>query len=84
MHDEDWYDDEQDDHQSDDLSGCPECGAEIYADAEQCPACGYWVTDEDRRAAESLASGWSSAVKAVAVGLLMMFLVSLLLWGTIF
>lgn len=26
---------------------CPHCGADIYDDAEQCPACGHYLTDED-------------------------------------
>lgn len=25
------------------LLPCPECGAEIYEDAEVCPACGYYI-----------------------------------------
>jgi hypothetical protein len=26
---------------------CPHCGAEVYDDAEQCPACGRYLTEED-------------------------------------
>jgi hypothetical protein len=26
---------------------CPHCGEEIYDDAEQCPACGRYLSDED-------------------------------------
>lgn len=22
---------------------CPECGADVYEDADQCPACGYFI-----------------------------------------
>jgi hypothetical protein len=25
-------------------STCRACGAEVYEDAEQCPACGEWIT----------------------------------------
>jgi hypothetical protein len=26
-----------------DLLNCPECGAEVYADAERCPECEAWI-----------------------------------------
>jgi len=41
---DDWYDEEPDDASDDDLLPCPECGAEIFDDAEQCPHCGWYVT----------------------------------------
>ena len=28
-------------------SPCPQCGAQVYEDAEQCPVCGQYITDED-------------------------------------
>ena len=37
----DFYDDEG--LESDTLS-CPTCGREVYEDAEQCPACGTYMT----------------------------------------
>jgi zinc-ribbon domain len=50
--DEDWYD-EEDDLEDQAAVACPECGAPIYADADKCPACGYWLLEADRRAAGS-------------------------------
>jgi hypothetical protein len=38
---DDWPDDDSDEAE---VVACPNCGAEIYEDAEQCPACGEWVT----------------------------------------
>lgn len=29
--------------EDDDYVRCPECGAEVYAEAEQCAGCGYWM-----------------------------------------
>jgi len=39
-------DSEQDDYGDDDVTEtipCPDCGAEVYEDAEQCPACGQYI-----------------------------------------
>jgi hypothetical protein len=33
----------------DDVTDCPECGAEIYIIAQRCPKCGHWFVEEDRR-----------------------------------
>ncbi|MGD9636171.1 MAG: hypothetical protein AB7U97_23015, partial [Pirellulales bacterium] len=41
-------DSEFDDTDSDDAIPCPDCGADIYADLDCCPRCGYWLTDADR------------------------------------
>lgn len=46
------YYDEYDDYDSDvreeddsnDVLPCPECGAEIYEDSQQCPVCGNYIT----------------------------------------
>ncbi len=41
------YHDEYDDYDEDDsseLRPCPECGAEIYEDSQQCPVCGNYIT----------------------------------------
>ena len=26
---------------------CLECGTDVYEDAEQCPACGHWITHSE-------------------------------------
>ncbi|HEX8202018.1 MAG TPA: zinc-ribbon domain-containing protein [Isosphaeraceae bacterium] len=39
--DDDWT--LEDDSDSSDVVPCPECGAEVYEDAEQCPACGQYI-----------------------------------------
>ena len=36
------------DDESSDLVPCPECGAEIYDDAEMCPHCGNFVVHDAR------------------------------------
>lgn len=41
--DDDWGDDDEDDS---DVVPCPECGAEVYEDAEQCPACGQSIVQD--------------------------------------
>lgn len=38
---EGWQDDDKD--VEGDLLPCPECGAMIYEDTDQCPACGMYV-----------------------------------------
>jgi hypothetical protein len=38
---DDWPDGDPDES---DVVTCPNCGAEVYEDAEQCPACGEWIT----------------------------------------
>ena len=45
---DDWVDDayEEDDYggEDDDYTvECPECGADVYEDAEQCPVCGNYI-----------------------------------------
>ncbi len=42
--DDDYYDDDQHDDESSETLPCPNCGAEIYEDAEHCPRCGEYVT----------------------------------------
>jgi hypothetical protein len=37
----------------DDVTDCPECGAEIYIIASRCPKCGHWFVEEDRRAMQA-------------------------------
>ena len=39
------YTDDQDADEGDSLTHpCPECGTDVYEDAERCPACGEWIT----------------------------------------
>lgn len=48
MHDSEW---KPDDESSDDdpvIVPCPYCGEEILEDAPQCPACGNYLSEEDR------------------------------------
>jgi uncharacterized membrane protein YvbJ len=41
------------DDDDDDVTECPECGAEVYAIADCCPKCGYWFIDDDRETAKA-------------------------------
>lgn len=41
------------DDPGDDLTNCPECGAEIYMIASRCPKCGHWFVESDRRAMQA-------------------------------
>jgi len=41
--DDDWVPDESDFDDETDVVPCPHCGAEVYEDAEQCPACGEYI-----------------------------------------
>jgi len=45
LRDEEFPDDE-DNYDSDEVDTipCPECGADVYEEAEQCPACGWYIT----------------------------------------
>jgi hypothetical protein len=72
--DEDWYDDSDDD-QDDESVPCPECGESVYAMADRCPACGYWITDEDGR------QMWTSQRKPMWVKLTAVVLLVTLLYG---
>ena len=39
-----WQEDGWDDDAPAETVPCPECGAEVYEDAEQCVSCGEWIT----------------------------------------
>ena len=42
---EDWSEDDRPaDDGTPETVPCPACGAEVYEDAERCPACGDWIT----------------------------------------
>jgi hypothetical protein len=53
-----------DDWEDDDVTDCPECGAEIYVIAERCPKCGYWFVEQDRRAMRANRRNESSIAEA--------------------
>jgi predicted amidophosphoribosyltransferase len=38
---DDWEDDEEGDESE--VVPCPACGADVYEDAERCPACGEYI-----------------------------------------
>jgi uncharacterized OB-fold protein len=50
-----WNDEEDDEDEvfDDELNGddttqpCPNCGRQVYDDAEQCPHCGHYITEEE-------------------------------------
>jgi hypothetical protein len=82
-----WSDDEEDwsesggdygdDSEEGDDADCPECGAAIYYDLDQCPRCGHWLTEADRRSvSRGLVS--SSSVRLIAAALLIVFALGLL------
>ncbi|MEM8681248.1 MAG: zinc ribbon domain-containing protein [Planctomycetota bacterium] len=68
---EDWEYPDEDDEGDDEayLVPCPECGHEMDADAECCPACGYWIVPD-----RSIPGIW----KVVAVILVAIFILACL------
>lgn len=46
LRDEEYPDEEDDSFDEEETltTPCPACGAEVYEDAEQCPACGHYIT----------------------------------------
>ena len=46
LNDEEYPDEEAADDDSSLVSPCPECGAEVYEDAVQCPVCGHFITHD--------------------------------------
>jgi predicted amidophosphoribosyltransferase len=74
MDDEDWHDDD-DELDEEEAARCPECGGPVQIIADCCPACGYWLSEADRRAmwAGEAKPIW---VKVVAVLLILVFLAS--------
>lgn len=73
--DEEWHDD--DDAADAETNPCPECGAPVSEYSDKCPACGYWLSEADRRALGTGASrpAWQ---KITALVLLAVFLAGLL------
>jgi hypothetical protein len=45
--DEDWHDDSDD--VDEEWGPCPECGETVFLITGKCPACGYWLSADDRR-----------------------------------
>jgi len=45
--DEDWDEDDIDEESDDETVPCPQCRRPVYEDAEQCPACGHYLSIED-------------------------------------
>ncbi len=41
---DDEFDEPLDDDDSAELVACPECGTDVYEEAEQCPVCGAYIT----------------------------------------
>jgi hypothetical protein len=79
--DEDWYDDD-DDVGQDESAPCPECGGTVQSISDNCPQCGYWLSDADRRAM------WTGMAKPLwlrvtAAIVLLAFLLSLLAIGVV-
>lgn len=65
-------DDEHDDSDTATVA-CPHCGAEIYEDADQCPACGMFVMPDTR--VWSGKSWWWIALGVLGVVAVMLALV---------
>jgi predicted nucleic acid-binding Zn ribbon protein len=51
--------------EDDDTVPCPHCGADVYEDAEQCPACGQYLSAEDRPAGRP--ARWVMVVMVLAL-----------------
>ena len=54
--DEEWYEEDDDGSKEPDDSEtghCPECSGPVYEFTNKCPACGYWLTEADRRQTSS-------------------------------
>jgi predicted RNA-binding Zn-ribbon protein involved in translation (DUF1610 family) len=75
---DDWSETGDDDLDDADSLPCPECGKEIYADLEYCPACGHWITETDHR---TRGTGTSLSPTVRAVAMLMIAIMLALLFG---
>jgi predicted amidophosphoribosyltransferase len=74
--DEDWYDDE-DEFDAGETAHCPECGTSVHSISDKCPACGYWLSETDRRDS-GFAESRPMWLKVTAVVVLAAFVTSLL------
>lgn len=77
---EDDFDDEQDfdDWQSEPTDNCPECGAPVDNDLDQCPRCGFYILDEDIPESSSKKRTQTIIVVVMAILILAPFLLWLL------
>ncbi|HEX3600112.1 MAG TPA: hypothetical protein VHU84_08205 [Lacipirellulaceae bacterium] len=75
--DEDWYDDDEPE-EAEELP-CPECGKRVVFLTDKCPACGYWLSADDRRRFHPAESkpAW---IKLVVIVLIAIFLYSSFRW----
>jgi hypothetical protein len=76
--DEDWYDeDDNEDPDEAETGHCPECRGPVYELTDKCPACGYWLTQADRRLL------WSSESKPKWVLLTATVILAILVLGAL-
>ncbi len=72
--------DDYDDEGDDSTYPCSECGASVWSDAESCPQCGYYQTDEDWGDRESSTqTGTPTWIKLTALVLISLFVLSAVL-----
>ena len=60
------------------LIDCPECKRSIDEDCTMCPGCGYFLMEEDRRPASGLLQSYRGCFIAIAILLILLFLVPLI------
>lgn len=78
------YDEGPDDADADlfgpgaDVMDCPRCGHEIYAEADQCPSCGVWLTMKHPPIKGEHGGGhrWQAVVVTLMVLLMILFIVA--------
>jgi hypothetical protein len=73
---DDWEDSDEPDDDGSETVSCPECGADVYEDAEQCPVCGnYLIRDTHPLRDSSRPLAWLllglAGIAAVIVALLL-------------
>lgn len=56
----------------DDTAACPVCNATVHEEAQQCPACGNWITP--RVGSRSQSAVWLVIVAAVLLSFLLIML----------
>jgi hypothetical protein len=71
-HDDDYDDAEEEVDEEEEVAPCPQCGAEIFVDAEMCTACGHWLSVAERHA---LWSGGSQSNSLLSVGKVVLIVV---------
>lgn len=76
--DDDWDDDLDDDvDPAEEVIACPDCHAEVYAEADACQSCGYWITDADREA------GWATGSASHRIRMIGWWLIGVALIGVL-